>query len=421
MHLLPYILVVLTASAIYVPLHPRVDPCEQQVEENEDVELDGPTTAGTAGIGAEFESPFFYFTNLSCSAPDTYKAKGQVINGRTGTNWKLTADTIGSMGGKVNAEYILLGQNIEVGSGDAAKAGAAIAQDLIDSPSKGQDPETLEWAPQITAPMPLEGLYSLMKEQLTDPDLDSRNDLDGFPTQEDGNGDGYLIVVTQKYFQSNTNGIDGSKVTDDVLAFCSLVLSYAKLASISLGPTQSPKLFTTFMPRTEFTTIYTMVENKIPGDLFTLFNSLACYTTENGNVVVDSTYCSGPPASPRSNNKFGALGFKNPYASVNIKSWIQGIGDKSPTPDLLSAFDKSIDGSIGGLGTQTEKMWNSQRSVPLFEFRDLLETPTSGFETFMDKVDTSIQALHRTFANPPQKRKRQVPASCIVTANTPAT
>lgn len=130
--------------------------------------------------------------------------------------------------------------------------------------------------------MPLEALYSLMKEQLAQPaPQPGRNILDGICPRGD-----YLIVVTQEYFQSNINGIDGSKVTDDVLGFCSLVLSYAKAASNKLQKDQSPKLFLTFMPRTEFNTIFSSVKSKIPGDLFDLFNSLACYTIDkNGNVV----------------------------------------------------------------------------------------------------------------------------------------
>ena len=100
------------------------------MEDNENVILDGPTADATAGIGAEFESPFFYFTSLDCDTEKTNAAKGQVVAGRTGTNWELTADT-GSSPGKVNAEYILNGKNIKVGSGDAAKAGKAIADDLV--------------------------------------------------------------------------------------------------------------------------------------------------------------------------------------------------------------------------------------------------------------------------------------------------
>lgn len=144
-----------------------------------------------------------------------------------------------------------------------------------------QKPESLPWAPQVTAPMPLEALYSLMKENLLN--LPVPNILDGTNYRTDAT----LVVVTQAYFQSNANGIDGSKVTDDVLAFCSLVLSYAKAARNTLSPDQSPKLFLVFMPRTEFNTIYGQVKSKLQGDLFDLFNSLACYMTDaNGNVVL---------------------------------------------------------------------------------------------------------------------------------------
>ena len=131
--------------------------------------------------------------------------------------------------------------------------------------------------------MPLEAVYSLMKEQRAKPNLKSeRNILNWFYRRGD-----YLVLVTQEYFQFNTNGIDGSKVTDDVLGFCSLILSYVKAASEKLKPDQSPKLFLTFMPRTEFNIIYKQVKSKIPGDLFNLFNYLACYTLDkkSGNLV----------------------------------------------------------------------------------------------------------------------------------------
>ena len=99
---------------------------------------------------------------------------------------------------------------------------------------------------------------------------------------------------------------------------------------------------------------------------------------------------------------------------MNIKTWIQGIGKESPSPDALSKFDESIDGSIGGLGDKMEKMYNSQRSVPLFEFRDLLDLKTSEIEKFMKEADSAIQTLHKDFADAPGKRKRDVPANCTL-------
>ena len=121
--------------------------------------------------------------------------------------------------------------------------------------------------------MPLEAVYSLMKEQVLEPP--QRNILNGICYLGD-----CIVLVTAKYFDSKPNGIDGSKLTDDVLGFLTLVLSYAKAAKTrDLKTDQSPKQLLTFMPRTEFNTIYGQVKSKIPGDLFTLLDTLACYTT----------------------------------------------------------------------------------------------------------------------------------------------
>lgn len=130
MHLLPYLSILLTASAVYLPLQPRLDPCVQDMMDTEMVRFDGITADGTAGIGAEFESPLFYFVHQGCNAKDTNAAKGEVVAKRTGPNWFLSADT-GVGQGKLNAEYILDGRNIKVGSGDGAKAGKAVADDLV--------------------------------------------------------------------------------------------------------------------------------------------------------------------------------------------------------------------------------------------------------------------------------------------------
>ncbi len=128
MHLLLYALSLLTASALKIPLQPR-GQCED-TQDNHLVYNDGPTADGTAGIGAEFESPFFQLINRICSLENTNKAKKSLIEGRTGLDWELTADTTG-FAGELQAEYILDGRTIKVGSEDGAKAGKAIADDLV--------------------------------------------------------------------------------------------------------------------------------------------------------------------------------------------------------------------------------------------------------------------------------------------------
>ncbi|KAF2093595.1 hypothetical protein NA57DRAFT_81097 [Rhizodiscina lignyota] len=410
MHLLPLMPIMLTAFAVKLPLYPRMDLCEIEVAEVEMVTLDAPTET---------------MLLRGCSYRNTWAAKGKVVAGRTGENFELTADTTRDPG-QVRAEYILDGRNIKVGSGDAARAGDAIAKDVADwFPWKvpgtkveiannkcnpwtiaGPLPKTeladLGWEPQVTAPMPLEALYYLMKEQV---DGKTDNVLVGF-----GYNDDSLVLVTEKFFQSKPNGIDESTVTDDVLAFCSLVLSYAKAAKDEDTHGVSPKLSLTFMPRTEFNTLYRQIKPKIPGDLWELFRILACYKNmRNGEVKIDGDYCDGSESNPEPNNNFARLKYKNsrviPHAQVNINDWIHGIGVLSPFPDRLSGYDESIDRSIGGLRARTEKMYNSQRSVPIFEFRSLDPIKTSDIKAFMEKVDKTVQGLHEMFANPPQEQE----------------
>lgn len=141
-----------------------------------------------------------------------------------------------------------------------------------------QDPARVEFSPQITAPMPLEALYSLMRENIDDPTR-GRNILDGLNPRYDDK----LILVKKEFFQSNPSGIDMDQVTDDVLAFCTLVMSYGKGALEELNTGSSPKLFTVFMPRTNFNTLFAQVSSKLPAkgnDLWNLFNNLACYRNE---------------------------------------------------------------------------------------------------------------------------------------------
>ena len=128
MYLLPYASILFTASALNIPLWPRSE-C-QDTQEIQWVYNDGPTADRTAGIGAEFESPFFKLENKDCSLIDTNDAKKSLVEGRKGPNWELTADSVG-VAGELQVEYILDGRNIKVGSENGAKAGKAIADDLV--------------------------------------------------------------------------------------------------------------------------------------------------------------------------------------------------------------------------------------------------------------------------------------------------
>lgn len=126
--------------------------------------------------------------------------------------------------------------------------------------------------------MPLEALYKLMQENVENPEPGDRNILDGenfrYP------GDKFLHLVTKNHFQSSPGGISPEQASDDILAFSTLVMAYAKAARENRLPEQSPKIFTVFMPRTNFNKMFSHVSSRLPAkgdDLWGLFNILACY------------------------------------------------------------------------------------------------------------------------------------------------
>lgn len=143
--------------------------------------------------------------------------------------------------------------------------------------------------------MPLEAIYSLLKENLLDLQGDDRNFLNGrvvgLGTRQDD-----LHLVTKDWFQALGKRMDIDNVNDAVLGFCSLVMSYAKGAKKHWlrGEEGSPKIILTVMPRTEFVTLFKQVKPAFPpsGELYDIFNVLACYKTTKAEQQLKVEYVS---------------------------------------------------------------------------------------------------------------------------------
>lgn len=84
MYILLYASILVAASALKIPPQRR-GICED-TQDNQLVYNDGPTSDQTAGIGAEFESPFFKLSNDDCTLENTNAAKKSLIEGRKGLN-----------------------------------------------------------------------------------------------------------------------------------------------------------------------------------------------------------------------------------------------------------------------------------------------------------------------------------------------
>ncbi|KAL8875309.1 MAG: hypothetical protein Q9192_009069 [Flavoplaca navasiana] len=222
-----------------------------------------------------------------------------MVGGRQGENWMLTVDTTPSKPGRLSAEYILDGTQIKLDTGKAAEAAAGVANDISDwNPFKGmQDPKVdvvdstcnpwtiiqpsvdrafpnLEWAMQVTAPLPLEAIHDLFRKAIAN---EASPLLPMFSPATN------MILVTKDFFQSNPNGVSRDSVGDDVLGFFSLVISYAKRAS-RVTRDNSPKTIISIMPRTDWTSIFNQVRQAVPGQIYELVKVLACYEHDDEQI-----------------------------------------------------------------------------------------------------------------------------------------
>jgi hypothetical protein len=106
-----------------------LDPAGHNDSETESAAL-WPRAPTVGGIGAEFEAPAVKFVSSECNEAQTFYHRKHIIAGRTGKNFVLTADSTGKVGA-LQAEYILDGKQIKIGTGDAARAAKAAVADFV--------------------------------------------------------------------------------------------------------------------------------------------------------------------------------------------------------------------------------------------------------------------------------------------------
>ncbi|KAK4690725.1 hypothetical protein P7C71_g6131, partial [Lecanoromycetidae sp. Uapishka_2] len=328
--------------------YPPVMPL-QEIAAQEAATDDAPTPDSSAGIGMEFEAGSLRFKS------DTLAAKGD--------NAQTDAYIAGNPG-FLNAEYILNGKLIKLGTGDLKRAAAAVQDSLsnpntvtvtdcniddwkIDRPENPGDVDQIAWEPQATAPMPLEGIQELIStvvgDQLPISPLLIENDM---------------VLVTKDFFQKVD--VKPENLTDDVLGFFSLMMSYIK-ADWTFGDSGSIKKLVPIMPRTDFTSIYiSQMKKTIPSsEFYDVCKELACFRNDGSGIAP------GP----------------------SIKDWIQGIS-QGIAPDALSVADAR---SIGALGPTMENVLGSY----------------SQFADFADQIEQEVIRLHKKYASAPKVRKRK--------------
>lgn len=130
-------------------------------------------------------------------------------------------------------------------------------------------------------------------------------------------------------------------------------------------------------------------------------------------------WCDGTPDSPKPKSNIDEkmivqIEGTNPHSkkdekvSFTLKDWIEGLqgrGKKleeankadgtSGAKDLMSYYDRWIDGQIGGLkGAKEYLHGKAATKVPLFEFRDLGSKKYHEFPETVEKLEREVLRLH---------------------------
>ena len=152
----------------------------------------------------------------------------------------------------------------------------------IHTPS-GRGTLYLIWYPHVTAPLPYESIHDLFVKAVSP----NNHMISWLLPEQPGTN---MVAVTTAFFRDNPLGISPNIITEDVLGFFSLILSYAKNAH-KLVANQSPKHINSIMPRTDFSTMFNDVRHNLPngfrnlgGSLYYVVARLACYKNVGGGV-----------------------------------------------------------------------------------------------------------------------------------------
>lgn len=296
---------------------------------------DGIIPDKSAGLGIELENTNFHLTSKLCT--DFAKKnflKAKTLGGRTGTNWELTVDTTIS-GNALTPECELKGDHLVgcVFANDSVLRYSGRNQAQIkrrnsyESSRRGErrygeyhkticteslnltafvqikwkpkigDAMTIEsdtykdwriskapaditgslWGIQATAPMPLAGINDLF--ELAAKNQASKSVLHSGLTSRTNR----MVWVNKDFFKLKPQG--NSDVSNDALGFLSMLMTYTKgvhTINDHIKRDESPKMMTSIMPRTYFTTMFDLVKADLKftsttTGLYDLIKVLSCY------------------------------------------------------------------------------------------------------------------------------------------------
>ncbi|KAK1997178.1 hypothetical protein LX36DRAFT_721516 [Colletotrichum falcatum] len=275
------------------------------------------------------------------------------------------------------------------------------------------------WDVQATAPLMLEGIQDLLIAAFRKEDHPLIIRDKSWMTK---------VVYVQKrwldskFFQELNGGSEWA--TKDVLGFLSLMLTNIKtaqeLTANILQPskrhaltTQGPKVLVWLMPRNYWTSVFSLVDKKLPKGvgLWAILEHLACYeNTGDGKIKLDKNFCQGEKGNPQPNGKLQdrAWSLQGGRDPLSVKTWVESIiSEPAGRPDALSVWDtKHFDGQIGAFDKykiRFEPVLGSSpsRKVPLWEFRGLGMSLRADLPNRLAKIQSAVVNFHKKYPQEP--------------------
>jgi len=90
--------------------------------------------------------------------------------------------------------------------------------------------------------------------------------------------------------------------------------------------------------------------------------------------------------------KFGIQKPPSGFKPFTVKEWLDDVQNEKQ--DLLTNYDKLWDGSVGAFGNALENVLDTQREVPLFEFRNLDSVTAPKFRERVEQAEDEVISYH---------------------------
>jgi hypothetical protein len=256
----------------------------------------------------------------------------------------------------------------------------------------------MNFATQVTAAMPLAAVLQILrdtKERKSNP----------LATPENRNMDKFQILSKNDF--ASFRNIKQSDVNDEFLGYFSLLATYCVLAK-NTDPAEGPKRLVNIMPRTDFSAQYNkFIEPKLKEQLkdTSLYDIVKKVSGSNDNLAKEAFKWTPGVRHEVPDNWNGKAGDLE-SGNLEVGKFLNYLQGRDPASkedlerkDLVKLMDLALrHGQVGGLGDKMENMLDTDKPVPIFEFRDLTRITGSALSDSMGSFEDKVIDYHHQFA-----------------------